>query len=81
MRTHNAIRGHVRPLVHSPITIKLASVIPYIYDAAELWESLYMHACVGGGNVDGGCSPLPTRPQRDYDPASLVQFLHDFLKH
>ena len=48
MRTYNAIRGHVRPLVHPPITIKLASVIPYIYDAAELWESLYMHACVGG---------------------------------
>ena len=42
-----------------------------------------MNVCVWdwGWGVDGGWTPLPTRPQRYCDPASLVIGLHSLSSH
>ena len=43
-----------------------------IFDAALVIVFVFECVCVMGEGVDGGNTPLPTRPQRYCDPASLV---------
>ena len=73
MRPRISIRGFVRPSVRR-------SVRPSVRNArVEKWKNerfrcFFGYVCWWGGawGVDGGWMPLPTRPQRYCDPASLV---------
>ena len=59
----------VRPLVHPPVRGDRVDK----WKNVHFWDFLWMFVCgVEGWGVDGGWKPLPTRPQRYCDPASLV---------
>ena len=78
MQTRNSIRGFVRPSV-GPSVCR-----PDRNTRVETWKPSVLEAffvfvlVVGAWGVAGGWIPLPTRPQRYCDPASLVRFVHQF---
>ena len=53
---------------------ELKSVKTRIYDAAVMIVGMCVSEHGMGEGRDGDCMPLPTRPQRFCDPASLVSF-------
>ena len=67
LRTRNSIRGFVHPSVRWSVgpSVRPSGVIELILFA-------YVRVLGVGFGVDGGRMPLPTRPQRYCDPASLV---------
>ena len=72
LRTHNSIRGFVHPSVRP-------SIGPSISTSWKVGKWAFLKTfCVclgvcGIWGVDGGWTPLPTRPQRYCDPVSLVE--------
>ena len=57
------------------MVIELRSPKRRIFDVAVVIVCVCM--CGVAKGVDRGCTPLPTRPQRFCDPASLVRFMID----
>ena len=80
MRPSISIRGFVRPSVGRSVgrsvTLQLKTQETRIYNAAVVIECVWVYISVweGGWGEAGGWLPLPTRPQRYCDPASLVTF-------
>ena len=76
MRTRNSIRGFVRPLVRP--SVRWSVVIELKSGKISVLEAFCVCVCVlergigGALGVDERLLPLPTRPQRYCDPASLV---------
>ena len=61
----------IRGFVRSSVTLELKMQKTRIYDAAV---GIICECVRGVRGVAGGWMPLPTRPQRYYDPVSLVHF-------
>ena len=80
MRRRNSKRGFVHPSNRRSVMIELKSAKTRINDADV--GIVCVCVCVGGERlmvegVDGGYTPLLTRPQRYRDPASLVFISHE----
>ena len=72
----NSISGVVGPPVCQSISLLVcwSRVIKLKSGITSVLDAICVCLCVwdGGWGVDGGWMPLPTRPQRYCDPASLV---------
>ena len=71
MLTRNSIRGFVRPSV-GPLVHWYVNTSRKVRKRMFKMHLVYLCVGVGGLGVDGDWMPLPTRPRRYCNPASLV---------